>query len=244
MPIYEIGSALFCSTLISPVMTIMDTAIIRSQFENMNIYKAYKETIKNYVSGNVSGNVKCYRPLRIMNGVYFSTYASANLTELYCKNNNLDNKLPTFCITSLVNITAITYKDKEFIKMFENKVFKFPYTSYGLFALRDSLTIASTFVVKKDLVRVLHHDYNISYNIADFISSFTIPIIAQIFSTPIHILALDIYQKPNDSIQNRIKNIYKLYPSVCSGRMIRIVPAFCFGSYLNDILRSGRYFLD
>lgn len=240
MPIYEIGSALLCSSLISPIMTIIDTSIIRSQFEKINIHKSFEETIKNYTTGKI----RCYKPLRIMNSVYFSTYASANLTELYCKNNNIDSRIPIFLTTSLVNIIGITYKDRAYVKMFENKICKFPYRSYLLFGIRDSITIGSTFVIKKDLVKKLHNDYGISYNIADFVSSFTIPIIAQIFSTPLHILSLDYYQRPNEKISNRLEHIYKLYPSVCTGRMLRIIPAFCFGSYLNDVLRSNRYFID
>lgn len=240
MPVYEIGSAFLCSTLISPIMTIMDTAIIRSQFENMNLSRAYHQMIKNYTSGAV----KCYRPLMIMNGVYFSTYASANLTELYCKSHHVDNRLPTFVITSLVNIAAITYKDREYIKLFENQVLRFPWHSYGLFALRDSLTIGSTFIIKKDLVKTLHHDYHLSYHVADFVSSFTIPILAQLLSTPLHILALDLYKRPHASLSKRLFHIYHFYPSVCAGRMMRVVPSFGLGSYLNDMLRSNRYFMD
>lgn len=240
MPFYEIGTALFCSTLISPIMTILDTSIIRSQFENKPFNIVYKETIKNYINGKV----KCYKPLKIMNGVYFSTYATANLSELYCKMNNIDNKLLTLTSTSLVNVIAIGYKDRQYIRLFENKNVSFPLKSYCLFALRDSFTIGSTFVLKKDLVKLLHNEYNLSYNLADFLMSFTVPLIAQFFSTPIHILALDLYQKPNNKITTRINNIYKMYSSVCTGRIIRVIPAFCFGSYLNDTLRSNRYFMD
>lgn len=240
MPLYELGSAFICSTLVAPVMTIMDTAVIRSQYENMNIYKSYRDTIKNYATGRV----KCYKPLIIMNGVYFSTYATANVTELYCKMYDVDNKLPTFLITSLVNIVAITYKDRAYIRLFENQTLRFPYVSYGLFAVRDSLTIGSTFVVKKDLVRLLHQEYDMSYNVADLVSSFTIPIITQLFSTPLHILALDVYRRPYASATKRLLHIHQLYSSVCVGRMARMIPSFGVGSYLNDILRSKRYFQD
>lgn len=236
MPFYEIGSAFLCSSLISPVMTVMDTSIIRSQYENISLSQSYKKTIRNYTNGSV----KCLRPLMIMNSVYFSTYATANLTGLYYP----DDKMTMFLATSLVNILGITYKDKEYIRLFENKVLKFPWKSYTLFALRDSLTIGSTFVVKKDMVKILHHEYGFSYNMADFISSSTIPILAQLFSTPLHIMALELHQKPVANIHDRISRIYQLYPSVCFGRMMRILPAFCFGSYLNDILRSKRYFND
>lgn len=240
MPFYEIGSALLCSSLISPVMTIMDVSIIRSQFENMGLRKAAKETIRSFRNGSTP----FLRPWCIMNGVYFTTYASANLTELYCKENNLDHRLPTMCITSLVNIAGITYKDHSFIKMFENQVLHIPLRSYLLFGVRDTMTIASTFVIKKDLVMYLHHEHSVPYHTADFVSSLTIPAMAQIFSTPAHILALDLYQRPHATWKDRFEKGKKLYGSVCTGRMMRIIPAFCLGSFLNDMLRSGRYFVD
>jgi hypothetical protein len=113
-----------------------------------------------------------------------------------------------------------------------------------LFALRDSITIGSTFVVKKDLVHYLHHDQHIAYPAADFISSFSLPIVAQLLSTPLHILSMDYYQRPRATTMDRVSHIYRLYPAICTGRMLRVVPAFCFGSFLNDILRSSRYFCE
>lgn len=240
MPIYEIGTALVCSSLISPVMMVIDTAIIKSQFEKTSIQKAYKDVL----NGCLNGTIRYYRPLKIMNGVYFSTYATANLSELYCHTNKIDPKLPTFLLTSIVNMTAILYKDKSYIKMFEKISLKIPLRSYLLFGLRDSMTIGSTFVVKKDMVKYLHTEYRLSYSVADFISSFTLPMMAQLTSTPLHIIAMDYYQRPSVGFVERLRHIYQLYPSISMGRMLRVVPAFCFGGFLNDILRSNRVFVE
>lgn len=240
MPLYELGTAFFCSSLISPVMMVMDTAIIKSQFEKIPIRKSYQETFNNYWNQTI----RWQKPFRIMNSVYFSTYATANLSELYCSTSPFENRWLTFFLTSFVNIVGITYKDRSYIKMFEHQVLDIPYRSYLLFALRDSITIGSTFVVKKDLVHHLHHDYQISYPVADFVSSFSLPIMAQLFSSPLHILSVDYYQRPSVPVFDRIRHIYRLYPSICAGRMLRVLPAFCFGSFFNDILRSGRYFCD
>ena len=240
MPLYELGTAFFCSSIISPVMMVMDTAIIKSQFEKIPIQKSYQDTFNGYWKGHL----RWQKPFRIMNSVYFSTYATANLTELYCSHHSPENRWLTFFLTSFVNIVGITYKDRSYIKMFEHQVLDIPYRSYALFALRDSFTIGSTFVLKKDLVQYLHHDYCVSYPLADFVSSFSLPILAQLFSTPLHILSMDYYQRPQARMADRIEHIYRLYPSICTGRMLRVLPAFCFGSFLNDILRSGRIFRD
>lgn len=240
MPFYEIGTAFLCSSLISPVMMVMDTAIIKSQFENIPIRKSYYDTFYGYWNRSIPFK----RPLQIMNHVYFSTYATANLTELYCKSNHIDHKLPTFFFTSLVNIAGVLYKDRSYIRMFEKTVLDIPFRSYVLFAFRDSMTVGSTFVIKKDFVHSLHIDHQLSYPVADFIASFTLPIIAQVFSTPLHILGMDYYQRPRVLLSSRLHHIHNLYISICTGRMLRILPAFCFGSFLNDMLRSKRYFDD
>ena len=207
MPWYELGTAFFCSSLISPVMMVMDTAIIKSQFEKIPIRKSYHQTFYGYWNKTI----RWQRPFMIMNSVYFSTYATANLTELYCsKHHDADNRWLTFFLTSIVNILGITYKDRSYIRMFEHKVLNIPCRSYLLFGLRDSLTIGSTFVVKKDLVQYLHHDHHISYPVADFVSSFSLPIVAQLFSSPIHILSMDYYQRPEDSTMDRVWHIYRL----------------------------------
>ena len=50
--------------------------------------------------------------------------------------------------TSLVNICAIAYKDREFARMCAKTPAVFPLGSYALFAMRDGLTVTSSFVLK------------------------------------------------------------------------------------------------
>jgi hypothetical protein len=170
--------------------------------------------------------------------VYSSTYTTANLTQYYCKQNEIDYKTPTLITTSLVNMLSIGYKDKEFSKIFKNVLHKMPLSSYMLFGLRDILTISSSFIFKQDFTHYLHN--YIPYNSADFISSLTLPITCQIISTPLHILAIDKYQHPTNTWRERIRNIKDSYKSVCSGRIIRVIPAFCIGGFINDMLRERK----
>jgi hypothetical protein len=234
MPIYELSSALISSAIVSPIMTILDTSIIRSQMTKHGFIRSYSNTIRDYAKGVISFR----RPFFVMNGVYGSTYATANLTELFCKKNGMDHKIPTFALTSIVNILTIAYKDKEYSKIFDQKKNIFPKISYGLFALRDSMTIGSCFIIKQDVVSYLQHSWKIPHNTADLFASLFVPMTAQIFSTPIHIYSLDIYQRPNATFKERIENIMKMYHSVCFGRIIRIIPAFCIGGFINDMIRN------
>lgn len=232
MPFNEIFSAITSSLIISPIMTIIDTSIIKSQINKLDFKKSLLENVNSYLNRQINFT----KPFNIMLFVYTSTYSTANLVELYCKKNDVDYKIPTLLTTTIVNIITIGYKDKEYSKIFNSKKSLFPKTSYGLFAIRDILTISSSFVFKNDVKEYLHN--YMPNNAADLIASMTLPIMAQTISTPLHILAIDIYQRPNINLGDRIKNIKSSYLSVCSGRVIRVIPAFCIGGFINDMLRN------
>lgn len=231
---FEITSALFSSTLVSPVMTIIDTSIIKSQI----FHFTFKQSIINTTKMYVNGSIKFIPPFKVMNMVYASTYLTANLTEHICKKNEIDYKIPTLLATSAVNIASITYKDIYYSKIFQTTYRPVPLKSFILFASRDTMTILSSFILKTDFANHIEKKFNIPHNMADLIASFTLPITAQIFSTPLHILSIDLYQNPTLSWKERLLHIKRIYVSVCIGRMFRVVPAFCIGGYINDTLRS------
>ena len=234
MPFHEIFAGIASSVIISPVMTLIDMSIIRSQMNRQSISKSFVSNITFY-SVNKS---KIWRPVSIIFGVYSATYCTANLTELFCHSVEIDHKIPTLLMTSLVNIIAINYKDITYSKMLQNQLMKFSWKSKLLFASRDILTITSCFVWKKDMISYL--DKYMMHNKSVIISSLVLPSFIQVFSTPIHILAVDIYQNPNITIRSRWKNIQKSYSSVLTGRIMRVIPAFCIGSFINDMLRPMR----
>ena len=235
MPFYEIFCGVASSLLVAPVMTIIDTAVIKTQLQKSQLKTALADTITDYSSKKL----RFARPFGIMFFVYSSTYCTANLTEYACKKYDMDYRLPTLMATSAANISSIAYKDKEYAKLFQTSRSVFPKISYGLFALRDSLTIASSFIFKKDAIHLMGK--YMPHNTADFIASLCLPMIAQVFSTPIHILAIDLYQRPNVDFKHRIIHVKNMYGSICGGRIMRVIPAFCVGGFVNDMLRQRIY---
>jgi hypothetical protein len=231
MPFHEIFAGIASSFIISPIMSIIDISIIKSQLNKEKISKSITDNITFY-SNNKQ---KFIRPVYVMNIVYSSTYCTANLTELYCKKNNIDYKIPTLITTSIINILTISYKDIIYSKLLKNKLTKFPIQSKLLLATRDMMTINAAFIWKKDLIN--HFDKYIMHNKSEFIVSILLPLSIQFISTPIHILAIDIYEKPNSTIIERCKNIKLLYRSILFGRIIRTIPAFGIGGFINDMLR-------
>jgi hypothetical protein len=231
MPYHEIFAGITTSLIISPIMSIIDISILKSQLHKERIGKSITDNITFY-----SNNKKIFiKPLTVMNMVYSSTYCTANLTELYCKKNNIDYKLPTLIATSFVNILTISYKDMIYSKLLKNTITKFPVQSNLLLAIRDIMTINSCFIWKKDLINYL--DKYMMHNKSEIIASIILPSAIQFISTPIHILAIDIYENPKSNIIKRYKNIKLFYKSILFGRIMRAIPAFGVGSFINDMLR-------
>lgn len=235
MPVHEIFSAFAASFVISPIMSLIDLSIIKSQLNKESFNKSIVKNIQ-YYSSNPS---QFYRPLFVMFNVYGLTYSTANLTELYCFQMNLDYKVHVLVNTSIVNILAINFKDMFYSKLLlSNTNVSYPLLSKVLFGMRDTITIGANFVVKKDFIAFLEN--HVSYSKADIIASLTIPSLAQILSTPIHIAAIDLYQNRNQSLMERLQNMRNTYGNVLIGRVFRTIPAFCVGGFINDMLRPDR----
>jgi len=231
MPLHEIFAGIASSFIISPIMSIIDLSIIKSQLFKENIGKSISDNIIFY-SKNKKNFIK---PLSIMNIVYTSTYCTANLTEFYCKKNNIDYKFPTLIFTSFVNIISISYKELSFNTLLNKKIIKFPIHCNLLLAVRDMMTINACFIWKKDLINYL--DKFMMHNKSEILASIFLTISVQFVSTPIHILTIDMYEHTNSKMIERFKNIKYFYKSVLSGRVMRTIPAFGVGSFINDMLR-------
>lgn len=115
----------------------------------------------------------------------------------------------------------------------------FPLQSYGLMALRDGLTITSSFVFKQQLQDHLERTHGMAHRDADLAASFAVPIAAQLLSTPLHIWAMDLPNRPAASAGARLAAVAGAYSSVLAGRVMRILPAFGLGGYINDVVKES-----
>jgi hypothetical protein len=229
-------SGLLSSTAISPIMSLIDLSIIKSNITKKNIKNSYFEII----SDIYKNKIKIVRPLLIINSVYTSTFCSANLIKYYSTKYNINTKIPLIVGTAGINIYMMAYKDKEYSKIFGIKSHKYSFKSYSLFTIGAMFTVYGNFILKNDVKNKL--DSHLSNHLSNLLSSILVTTSAQFFSTPFHILGLNYYQKVDDGLISRIKNIKKLYWTVCLARMFRILPSFGIGSTLNDYLLNNIIF--
>ncbi len=234
MVLHEIFAGATSSLLISPIMSILDLSIIKSQIHKEKLSKSLVDNFTFYSNHKT----KFLKPLSIMNLVYTTTYCTANLTEYVCKVNHVDYRYPTLLATSSVNIITIMYKDNVYSKLLKKSKAEFPLRSTLLFGARDMMTIMTCFIWKKDAMDYL--DRYIAHNKSEIITSILMPCLIQIISTPLHILAIDMYEQPNRVMMDRFKLVPSLYKTILLGRMMRAFPAFGLGGFINDMLRPVR----
>ncbi|CAG8772297.1 14209_t:CDS:2 [Dentiscutata erythropus] len=173
-------------------------------------------------------------------GVYFSTYTTANVIDTVCSYTNRDNQTPKFLGTTIANMTTCIYKDRAFTRMFGIVAPKsLPLGTYGLFATRDALTIAASFNIPPVLARELYdRKIILNYDTAQNFAQMLCPAGVQIVSCALHLLGLDLYNRPGVSLSSRISLLAKNYLKTTITRIARIGPAFGIGGVGNRMVKE------
>ncbi|KAK2741508.1 hypothetical protein FQN55_008260 [Onygenales sp. PD_40] len=118
---------------------------------------------------------------------------------------------------------------------------KIPLRSFGLFCFRDSMTIFASFNLPTLLSPYIPDILASTPSSKLALAQFSIPATVQIFSTPPHLLGLDLYNRqppgglPASDRWARVKRDWA--PSVLA-RIGRIVPAYGLGGVVNTKFRA------
>jgi hypothetical protein len=110
--------------------------------------------------------------------------------------------------------------------------------SMGLFATRDSMTILASFSLPGLISVRMQNDMKMGKVQADTLAQLVTPVSMQILSTPLHLLGLDIYNRPGAAADERKAFIQKEYVKTTLARMARIFPAFGVGGVVNKYIRK------
>lgn len=115
-----------------------------------------------------------------------------------------------------------------------------PKASYALFALRDSMTIFASFNLPPLIAPLLPLSTEAEKNISRASAAqFLAPAGIQIFSTPLHLWGLDLYNRPGVGVRQRVVRVMRDWGGSTVARMGRIVPAFGVGGVVNAKVRRG-----
>ncbi|DAZ95756.1 TPA: hypothetical protein N0F65_006404, partial [Lagenidium giganteum] len=229
-------SAAIASFGVSPFITIVDRAVA----ENASGKRTLNEALKALSTSMVQNPIQFVRSREFawIFGLYAATYATANSIQTYHEWNETDGHAVKLAGTTLVNMTAVIAKDRAFARMFGViKPAPFPLASMGLFAVRDSLTVASCFhapaIVAKHLEKL-----GVSDQTGLSVAQITTPVCVQLLSTPLHLLGLDLYNHRQSDWTTRLNFIRREYAKSSLMRVARVGPAFGIGGIGNNACRA------
>ena len=117
-----------------------------------------------------------------------------------------------------------------------------PKASYALFCIRDSLTIFASFNLPPLIAPLLPLSSEIEKSVSRVsVAQFLAPAGIQLFSTPLHLWGLDLYNRPGamgEGWRGRVKKVGRDWAGSSLARMGRIVPAFGVGGVVNSGVRG------
>ena len=241
----ELGCAFAASALVSPMVSILDKAMVQeitgagAFFAQMGL--ACKEMVvtpKKFFGG---------LSFRLTLVVYFGTYSVANVSEAaldywQVREEEKRKKLKVSA-ASAANVSLLAWRDSVFAREFSGGAKsavprKAPIRTITMFAMRDFGTMAATFYVAPKAAQWLIKEYDVNRDVAELSMALAVPVFAQFVTAPFHIHAMDFYVRPVATSADRFQKIGKEFNKIASARGLRILPAFGIGSYANNKLRE------
>ena len=259
--LFDLASAIVASGLVAPLVTLLDKSIV------LRTHSA--EPLRSIIASSLRTALR--RPLAfltstpylLIHGLYASTYLAANATDTWLSAlrtlplQHISSGPEKFAATSAVNMSVCLYKDARCARFFGAAAdttaqsairMTVPRTSLVLFATRDALTIFASFNAPALLAPWLGGSLRLA--------QFAAPAAVQLVSTPLHLLGLDLYNRPGRAraaahvtpgVQHRRPEVgwrdrwHVVRRGGCGAslaRMGRIIPAYGVGGLVNRELRT------
>jgi hypothetical protein len=182
--------------------------------------------------------------------LYFGTYFTANTIDTAASTVNHTPASSTtagttkFLATSTANLSLCLYKDNKFTQLFGSTggpKRAVPLPTFALFTIRDCMTIFASFNLPPLLAPSF--EQHMSEGVQKYISSasaaqFVTPAAVQLVSTPLHLLGLDLYNRPDVRAGERVGRVLRDWGMSAVARICRIVPAFGVGGVVNTKVRK------
>lgn len=167
---------------------------------------------------------------RAVFGVYAATYITKNTMQATSDYNSWNPFWPVLLATTVVNTTLGIFKDRYLAKMFGTGSVVFPKSSLALFTGRDMIIVGASFNGPQFLAPVLQEHTNMEKDTSEMVAQLMCPGLAQIFATPVHIMGLDLYNRPNVSMTEHFNGLVRRSLDPLAVRMCRQIYVFGVGS--------------
>lgn len=227
--------AVIAAALVAPFISVIDVSIFINGSGKQKLGAAIIDGFKTVITRPV--HFIRQPSFYIVWGVYSGTYIVANSIQVVCDHESIPWFYPKFLGTSLANVGLSVLKDMYLTKRFGTGSGKLPLRSFGLYTVRDSMTIFASFnlpsIVSGELVSM-----GVSRNYAETGSQLIAPCAIQALSSPLHLLGMDLYNNHDATARKRAQFIRREYTGTTLARIGRIFPAFGIGGVTNKWLRD------
>ncbi|PWW73993.1 hypothetical protein C7212DRAFT_214037 [Tuber magnatum] len=234
--LYDILSAGTATMLVSPVICLIDRSIVENTSgRSSSVHSSAATSLK--MLFKTPHRFLFSKPFALIYMTYFGTYITAN---------SIDTASSLRNGTDLKTVTAGT--EKMFGTGSPRPV---PLPTFILFSTRDAMTIFSSFNVPPLLAPYMPQNMGVrpdsfaqflapaGTSFRDIMAEYGIAA-CQIFSTPLHLTGLDIYNRQGEAtIKSRWEAVKRNWPPSALARMCRIIPAFGFGGVANAGIRRS-----
>jgi len=240
--ILDIASAVVSACAVAPCIAIIDQAVTEKTADKS--LSLGRSVLNNITLLFTKPMVFVSKPtFAFVCLVYSATYVAANTITSYCEINGQDSYYPKLVGTTVVNMGFGIAKDRYFAKVFNKSApAKFPMISWGLFCVRDLLTIGAGFNFPTAAAKYLHSTGWIeSYTTCDKLTQVSVPMLAQLALTPIHTLSLDFYNRKTEPLSGRIRYVASIFPETVTIRMGRVLSAYGIAGVTNKELKKVLY---
>jgi len=187
------------------------------------------------------------KPFLLILMLYGGTYTTANVLDTTTSTirdkpaSTTTSGAAKFAATSTANLSLCLYKDSQFTRLFGTVSARpVPGPTYLLFALRDCMTVFASFNLPPLLApKIPLSESAEKYMSRTSVAQFLAPAGIQLFSTPLHLFGLDLYNRNGGStFADRLQKVRADWLKSSLARMARIVPAFGVGGVVNTAMRK------
>ncbi|KAF2830231.1 hypothetical protein CC86DRAFT_286036 [Ophiobolus disseminans] len=246
----DIAAAGISASLISPLITAIDRAVVENAASTRH---PLLSTLKSHVICSFRHPRLFFaaKPFFYVWTLYAATYATANSVESAAKavTSKADQVLVssiTFLSTCIVNVPLGVWKDVRFVQLYgrpnaqpPSRPVKVPRIVGATFLFRDAITIFGSINLPPMLSPLLSDSYFASPAIKMAALQLSVPILSQVVATPVHLLALDLYNnQQKEGSASRISRMKRSLVPTTAMRCSRIIPAFGVGLVVNTGLRD------
>ncbi|KAF9890618.1 hypothetical protein FE257_005749 [Aspergillus nanangensis] len=248
----DLAAAAVSATLVSPSVTIIDRALVEKASYNRPLLQSLRSQA--LAALRQPRRFIFSQPYGCNWALYAATYSVANGSETVGREiSPASVDAVTFLLTLVVNVPLGVWKDIRFAQLFGQNpgvvaLAKRPLpvpnraSSVGAMAtllLRDGVTIFGCFTLASHSTSAVPDSLASHPQTKAIITQMVVPILSQVVATPLHLLGLDLYNRPHAaSWRDRLATVWRHLPAATLIRGVRIIPAFGFGCLANTGLRS------